>query len=131
VDTPQTRRWQRLAVAVPVFARGVDEKGKEFVEFTTLLNLGGGGGLLAYRRSAPRSPRMLLEIPSPPMPGLPLPANCVQKLKSRVVHVMHSGPYDFLGVEFTRPLLKPMSPQAKSDHRPRRGAPSPTATRPS
>jgi hypothetical protein len=119
MERPDTRRWQRLPVAVPVFARGTDEKGRSFTEFTTMLNLGGGGGLLVFRRSAPRAARMVVEFPSPALPGLMLPSNCTQTLKSRVVHVTPSGPYDLLGVEFIHPLLMPQSGKPSKGQRPR------------
>lgn len=72
-----------------------------------MLNIGAGGALLAVHQSFPRSSRMVVEIPSPPLPDLPVRSPFVQKLNSKVIHVSHSGGYDLLGVQFTRPLAKP------------------------
>ena len=55
------------ALAIPVFVRSRDDKGKEFLEFATALNIGGGGALIALRRALPQSARVLLEIPSAPL----------------------------------------------------------------
>ncbi len=32
----EKRRWQRLPVPVPMFIRGLDEQGKEFLDFSIL-----------------------------------------------------------------------------------------------
>jgi hypothetical protein len=103
----ESRRWPRLPVAIPVFVRGADKTGKPFLEFTSMINIGAGGGLLVVHQSFPRSSRMVVEIPSPPIADLPLSSPFVQRLNSKVVHVSRSGDYDLLGVEFTRPLAKP------------------------
>jgi len=100
------RRWQRLPLAVPVFARGVDERGNEFLEFTTALNISAGGALLASRRYLPRSSRVSLEIPSAPLPGLAVQLHFVRSLRARVVRVTHSDRFHLWGLQFSRPLLK-------------------------
>jgi len=52
-----------LPLAIPVFVRSRDEKGKEFLEFATALNVSAGGALVAVRRSLPPTAQVLLEIP--------------------------------------------------------------------
>src|SRR2546422_9690697 len=66
---PQTerRKWIRLPLAIPMFVRSRDEKGKEFLEFATALNVSAGGALVAVRRSLPLSAQVSLEIPSAPL----------------------------------------------------------------
>jgi PilZ domain len=108
----ESRRWPRLPVAIPVFVRGADKTGKPFLEFTSLLNIGAGGALLVVHQSFPRSSRMVVEIPSPPLADLPLSSPFVQRLNSKVVHVSRSGHYDLLGVKFSRPLAKPATKKA-------------------
>src|SRR5579864_669259 len=61
------RKWTRLPLAIPVFVRSRDEKGKEILEFATALNVSAGGALVAVRRSLPLSTQVLLEIPSAPL----------------------------------------------------------------
>src|SRR5256885_9174410 len=60
---PETerRKWPRLALAIPVFVRSRDEKGKEFLEFATALNVSAGGALVAVRRALPAAAQVLLE----------------------------------------------------------------------
>src|SRR5579885_2196223 len=38
----ERRRSQRLSIAIPVFARALDSQGREFLEFTTTLNISAG-----------------------------------------------------------------------------------------
>jgi len=71
----ERRRFDRLPLAVPLFVRGVDEVGNEFLEFANALNISAAGVLLAVRRTLPRFSRVSLEIPSAPwpQPEVPLP----------------------------------------------------------
>ncbi len=101
----ERRRWQRLPLAVPVFARGVDEQGKEFLEFTTALNVSAGGALLALRRYVPRSSRITLVIPSAPLPRLAVPPHFVRTVQARVVRVTHSERCHLWGMQFAQPLV--------------------------
>ena len=41
----ERRKWARLPLAIPVFVRSRDRKGKEFLEFATALNVSAGGML--------------------------------------------------------------------------------------
>lgn len=98
------RRWKRLPVPVPMFIRGVDERGKEFLEFSTALNISAGGALLATRRFLPRSSKISLQIPPPPFPRQAFPQHVVRNLKARVVQVRNADRYHLSGLSFTRPL---------------------------
>jgi hypothetical protein len=92
-------------LAIPVFVRSRDDKGKEFLEFATALNISAGGALVAVRRSLPKAAQVLLEIPSSPLAataGLPKAA---RTLRARAVRVNHSEGYHLLGLKFSRPLL--------------------------
>ena len=91
--------------------RGRDERGKEFLEFATALNISSGGALVAVGRAVVRASSLSLEIPSTPLDNLPgLPA-AARRLRGRVVHVQPSPRCHLLGVKFSRPLLRP--PQRK------------------
>ena len=105
VQTGKDRRqWDRLPVAIPVFVRGVDENGKKFLEFTSLLNISAGGGLLALRRYVPESSGVTLEIPSAPMPPLADTQNFVRKIPAHMVRVLHSDRSNLCGLKFDTPL---------------------------
>jgi len=99
----ERRQWERIGLAVPLFVRGVDDRGLEFLEFGTALNISAGGVLLAVPRPLPRSKRVSVETPSlPPPANSPTPV--VQRLRARVTRVMPSSGYSLCGLKFSRPI---------------------------
>jgi hypothetical protein len=101
----ERRKWTRLPLAIPVFVRSRDEKGKEFLEFATALNVSAGGALVAVRRSLPKAAQVLLEIPSAPLATATALPRAARTLRARAVRVNHSDGYHLLGLKFSRPLL--------------------------
>ena len=113
----ERRRWVRLPLAIPVFVRTRDEKGKELLEFATALNISAGGALVVVRRSPRLSSPVLLEIPSAPLAnGASLPRSS-RTLRARPVRVTHADGYHLLGLKFSRPLLSPRSQSVRSARR--------------
>lgn len=100
----ERRRAQRLPLAIPVFARGVDDRGKEFLEFTTTLNISASGVLLAMRRALPPDSQVLVEIPAAPLPKVASAPAFVRSLQARVVRVTFSEPSYFWALRFNQPL---------------------------
>jgi hypothetical protein len=108
IDTErELRKWERLPLAIPIFVRSRDEKGKEFLEFATALNIGGGGALIALRRGLPHSAQVLLEIPSAPLAASPSLPKSSRTLRARAVRVHQADGYHLLGLKFSRPLTAP------------------------
>lgn len=97
----ERRRWQRLAVTVPMFIRGIDERGKDFLELSAALNISAGGALLVSRRYLPNDSKVSLEIPAPPLPKQQFKA---QSVKAKVVQVSSCDRYHLCGLAFSRPL---------------------------
>src|SRR5512132_1736012 len=100
----ERRKHQRLPLSIPVFVRGIDQDGKEFLEFATALNISAGGILLATRRSLPKSSNLALEIPVAPLPPTVVSSQSVRSLKARLVRVTHGDRCHLLGLRFTKPL---------------------------
>jgi hypothetical protein len=100
----QRRKWPRLAIAIPVFVRSRDEKGKELLEFATALNISAGGALVAVRRSLPLSEQVLLEIPSAPLPTANSLPKAARNLRARALWVTHADGYHLVGLKFSHPL---------------------------
>jgi len=100
----ERRRWERLPLAIPVFARGVDEKGKDFLDFTTVLEVSAGGAILATRRSLARTTRLTLEIPSAPLNERAAGKASVRTLRAKIVRVSSADRCQLCAVEFIRPL---------------------------
>jgi hypothetical protein len=91
-------------LAIPVFVRSRDDKGKDFLEFATAINIGGGGALVAMRRPLSPSVQVLLEIPSAPLVAAAELPGAVRSLKARTTRVTHEGGYHLVAVKFSRPL---------------------------
>jgi len=94
-------------LAIPVFVRSRDEKGKDFLEFATALNISASGALVAVRRSLPLSARILLEIPSAPLAATAKLPKASRTLRAKCVRVTHAEGYHLVGLKFSRPLLEP------------------------
>ncbi len=101
----ERRQWVRLPLAIPVFVRSRDDKGKEFLEFATALNVSAGGALVAVRRSLPLAARVLLEIPSAPLVATTALPKASRTLRARTVRVTHAEGYHLVGLKFSHPLL--------------------------
>jgi len=105
---PETerRKWSRLPLAIPVFVRSRDEKGKEFLEFATALNVSAGGMLVAVRRMLSPVAQIQLEIPSAPVAALALQPGVSRSLRAKALRTTPSEGYYLLGLKFSRPLLR-------------------------
>jgi hypothetical protein len=101
----QRRQWPRLPIAIPVFVRSRDEKGKDLLEFATALNISAGGALVAVRRSLPLSARVLLEIPSAPLAAVSSLPKAARNLRARTLWVTHADGYHLIGLKFSHPLV--------------------------
>jgi hypothetical protein len=102
----ERRRWERLPLAIPVFARGIDERGKDFLDFTTVLEVSAGGAVLAIRRNLARSTRLTLEIPSAPLNERAAGVSSVRTLRAKIVRVSSSDRCQLCALEFIRPIVK-------------------------
>ena len=101
----ERRKWPRLPVAIPVFVRSRDEKGKDLLEFATALNISAGGALVAVRRSLPLSAQVLLEIPSAPLAAASSLPKAARNLRARALWVTHADGYHLVGLKFSHPLV--------------------------
>ena len=101
----ERRKWPRLPLAIPVFVRTRDDKGKEFLEFATALNVSAGGMLLAVKRSLPATAEVLLEIPSAPLAALSALPKASRNLRAKTMRTSQSAGCHLLGLKFARPLL--------------------------
>lgn len=101
----ERRKWARLPLAIPVFVRGRDDRGKEFLEFATALNVSAAGALVAVRRLLPPSAQLLLEIPSAPLAATAKLPKASRTLRAKCVRVTHADGYHLVGLKFSRPLL--------------------------
>jgi hypothetical protein len=109
-QTSERRKWARLPLAIPVFVRSRDSKGKEFLEFATALNVSAGGMLVAMRRVLPAIAQISLEIPSAPVAALAVLPRASRNLRAKALRTIPAEGYYLLGLKFARPLLQTISP---------------------
>jgi len=102
---PERRRWARLSLAIPVFVRGVNGQGREFLEFCTLLNESAGGALLAIRKPLRRRSRVSLEMPSAPVLKNMKFRRTIRMLRARVIRITPIDGWNLCGLQFARPLI--------------------------
>ena len=100
----ERRKWARLPLAIPVFVRSRDGKGKEFLEFATALNVSAGGMLVAIRRVLPAIAQIRLEIPSAPVAALALLPKASRTLRAKALRTTPAEGYYLLGLKFAHPL---------------------------
>ncbi len=102
------RRWERLPLAIPVFVRGLDPHGKQFVDFATALDISVGGALLAIHRALPEGSKIMLEIPTAPThpnhSNPKVPRTIRQNLYAKAVRVTNNDTCHLLGLKFQKPL---------------------------
>ena len=103
-QTQERRRWERIPLAIPVFAKGIDEKGKDFLDFTTVLEVSAGGAVMATRRNLNTSGRLTLEIPSAPLNDRAAGKSAVRTLRAKIVRVTSSDRCQLCALEFIRPI---------------------------
>ncbi|HZQ96691.1 MAG TPA: PilZ domain-containing protein [Candidatus Sulfotelmatobacter sp.] len=100
----ERRKWARLPLAIPVFVRSRDAKGKEFLEFATALNVSAGGMLIAIRRVLPPIAQLRLEIPSSPVTAMARLPWAARTLQAKTLRTSPAEGYYLLGIKFSRPL---------------------------
>src|SRR5216684_8032222 len=105
VPTNERRHWARLSLAIPVFVRGINGQGREFLEFSTMLNESAGGVLLAMRKPLRLWSRASLEIPSSQILKSEKLRRAVRKLRARVIRITHVEGWHLCGLQFARPLV--------------------------
>lgn len=101
----ERRKNERVPLAVPVFVRGKDSQGKEFLEFATALNISAAGALLATHRLLPLHTTVVLEVPSAPLPRSRKLPRAVRRLKARLLRVSVVDAYQVWGVRFSSSLI--------------------------
>jgi len=107
----ERRKWTRLPLAIPVFVRSRDSKGKEFLEFATALNVSAGGMLVAIRRVLPAIAQLRLEIPSAPIASLA--PRAARTLRAKILRTTPADGYYLLGLKFSNPLPLSAKPAAR------------------
>jgi hypothetical protein len=100
----ERRRSQRIRLQVPLFLRGTDDAGSEFVDLTKTVDISATGASLACRRGLHTNQLLRLTIPvsSDSSSGL-IPAE-TPPIQARVRRMTEAGDTHLVAVEFLKAL---------------------------
>jgi hypothetical protein len=99
----ERRRSPRIHVQIPMFIRGVDAAGAEFLDLTKTLDISATGAFLASPRLLRADQLLNLTIPAPPSPSSTVPAE-TPPIQARVRRHRNANGIHLLGVEFLKAL---------------------------
>jgi PilZ domain len=99
----ERRRSQRIRVQIPMFIRGTDPAGMEFLDLTKTLDISATGAYLASPRAIRMNQIVNLTIPAPPSPAATLPSE-TPPIQARVRRARSTEGVHLLGVEFMKAL---------------------------
>jgi len=100
----QRRRSPRIRLQVPVFVRGSDASGAEFVELTKTLNISAAGACIASSHVLRPEQLVYLTVPAPSPTTSSLVPNETPPIAARVLRKEAAGDVRLFGLEFLRPL---------------------------
>jgi hypothetical protein len=104
LDYATPRRSPRLKLQVPVFVRGADSSGAEFIELTKTLNISSTGACIASAHILRPDQVVYLTIPAPsPSPSSMVPSE-TPPIAARVLRQDLAGDLRLFGLEFLRAL---------------------------
>ena len=99
----ERRRSQRIHVQIPMFVRGTDSVGMEFLYLTKTLDISATGAYLASPRAIRTNQVVNLTIPAPSSPSTMLPSE-TPPIRARVRRHRAADGIHLLGVEFLKAL---------------------------
>ena len=104
VDFAKQRRSPRIKLQVPVFVRGADASGVEFIELTKTLNISATGASIASTHILRPEQGIHLTIPTPSPASSGLVPSETPPISARVLREEALGDIRVFGVEFLRAL---------------------------
>jgi hypothetical protein len=104
LETPSTRRSPRIRLQVPVFLRGTDVSGAEFIELTKTLNISATGACITSAHILRPDQTVHLTIPAPTPTSSSLIPSETPPIVAKVLRQESAGEMRLFGLEFLRPL---------------------------
>jgi PilZ domain len=99
-----TRRSPRLRLQVPVFVRGTDVSGAQFVELTKTVNISANGACIACVHVLRPEQIIHLTIPAPSPSSPSLVPSETPPIRAKVLRYTAIGDMRLFGLDFLRPL---------------------------
>jgi PilZ domain len=105
VDPLQRRRSPRIRLQVPVFLRGVDTSGVEFIELTKTLNISATGACIASAHFLRPDQVVSITVPAPsPTSSSSVVPNETPPISAKIIRQSLAGDLRLFALEFLRPL---------------------------
>ena len=103
-ESSSTRRSPRIRLQVPVFVRGTDASGAEFIELTKTLNISANGACIASAHILRPNQTVHLTIPAPSPASSSLVPSETPPIVAKVLRQESAGEMRLFALEFLRPL---------------------------
>lgn len=104
VGTQSIRQSPRIRLQVPVFVRGTDASGSEFIELTKTLDISAFGACIACQHLLRTNQKIHLTIPAPYPISASFFPNETPPILARVLRMNRMGDTHLFGLEFFHPL---------------------------
>lgn len=100
----ERRRFQRILLQVPLFIRGRDAQGDQFMELAKTLDVSGLGAFITSPRLLNVGDVVTLTIPAPSITSSALVPAGMPPIQARVKREHEAGDVFLVGVEFLKPI---------------------------
>ncbi len=104
MGSPSTRRSPRIRLQVPVFVRGTDASGAEFIELTKTLNISATGACITSAHIMRPDQVVHLTIPAPSPASSSLVPSGTPPIIAKILRQDAAGEMRLFGLEFLRPI---------------------------
>jgi len=100
----ERRRFQRIHLQVPLFIRGRDAHGEQFLELAKTLDISALGAFITCPRALSVGEVVTLTIPAPSITSSALVPAGMPPIQARVKRQQEAGDVHLVGVEFLKPI---------------------------
>jgi hypothetical protein len=100
----ESRRFQRINLQVPLFVRGKDAHGEQFLELAKTLDISALGAFITCPRPLVVGEVVTLTIPAPSITSSALVPAGMPPIQGRVKRQQEAGDVHLVGVEFLKPI---------------------------
>ncbi|HLV93599.1 MAG TPA: PilZ domain-containing protein [Candidatus Acidoferrales bacterium] len=100
----ERRRFQRIRLQVPLFVRGRDVHGEQFLELAKTLDISALGAFITCPRAVHIDEVITLTIPAPSITSSALVPSGMPPMLARVKRQQEAGDVHLIGVEFVKPI---------------------------
>jgi len=104
LETRSIRRSPRIRLQIPVFVRGTDASGSEFIELTKTLNISAFGACITSQHILRTNQTVHLTVPAPSPASNSLVPSETPPILARVLRQNMAGDIRLFGLQFIHPL---------------------------